>query len=125
MVEELVNEYLSRAEKAKSVDYSDKKSVEQFNASADRMRAIVDEVVDLGQDAILAFACLLDKEPAVTWVAHHLVEKAELDAATLAKCFSRVEQAMMDAEARGDLANAMGEEMWLKEWRAKKATSQH
>jgi len=125
MFEELVNEYISSAETAASVDCSDKKSVRRFNASADRMRAIVDEVVGLGQDAILAFTCLLDKEPAATWVAHHLVEKAELDTATLSRCFSRVEQAMIDARAKGDLANAMGEEMWLKEWKAMKATSQH
>ena len=45
------------------------------------------------------------------------VEPALLD-------FSRVEQAKMDAEAKGDLANAMGEEMWLKEWRAKRATTE-
>ena len=30
---------------------------------------------------------------------------------------------MTDAEARGDFANAMGEEMWLNEWKAKKAPS--
>jgi len=123
MIEELVSEYQSKAKTAASVDYSDKNSVRQLNASADRMRAIVDEVVSLGTDAAIAFTCLLDQEPAASWAAHHLVEMAELDSATLSRCFSRVEQAMTDAEARGDFANAMGEDMWLNEWKAKKAHS--
>lgn len=123
MIEDLMNEYLSKSETAATVDYSDKKSVRKFNASSDRMRAIVDEAVNLGQDAIIAFASLLDREPAALWAAHHLVEKADLDSAMLSRCFARVEQAKIDAEAKGDLASAMGEEMWLKEWRAKKVTN--
>lgn len=118
-----MNEYLSRAELAATVDYSDTKLVCKFNTSSDSMRAIVDEVVSLGEDAILAFASLLDRESAAPWATHHLVEKADLDSATLARCFSRVEQAKIDAEAKGDLAAALGEEMWLKEWRVIKATT--
>ena len=120
MIEDLMNEYLSSAEAAVLVDYSDKNSVRRFNALSDRMRAIVDEVVNLGQDAISEFAALLESEPAAMWAAHHLVEKADLDAATLSKCFARVEQAKIEAEAEGDLATAMGEEMWLNEWKARR-----
>lgn len=114
---------MSKSEAAASVNYSDSKSVRKFNASSDRMRAIVDEIVNLGEDAILVFTSLLDTEPAAPWAAHHLVEMADLDSATLEKCFSRVERAKSDAEAKGDLASAMGEELWLKEWREKKAIS--
>lgn len=125
MIEELMNEYLSNAEIAATVDYSDKKSVRKFNASSDRMRAIADEVVTLGEDAVVQFASLLDREPAAGWAATHLVEKANLDAATLSRCFARVEQAKAEEEAKGNLADAMITEMWLKEWRAKKATSEY
>lgn len=85
------------------------------------MRAIAKEVVTLGQDALAIFATLLDKEPAAVWAAHHLVEMADIDSQTLAKCFERAKQAKTQAEAQGDLANAMGEEMWLREWMARKA----
>ncbi|WP_145298299.1 hypothetical protein [Planctopirus ephydatiae] len=121
MIEGLINEYLSKAEIAATVDYSDKKSVRKFNASSDRMREIVDEIVGLGEAAVMTFASLLEIEPAAPWAVHHLVEKADLDSATLSRCFARVEQAIMDAKAKGDPASAMGEEMWLKELRAKKA----
>ncbi len=123
MIEELINEYLSNAEIAATVDYSDKKSVQKFNVSSDRMRAIAVEVVNLGKDALVQFASLLDKEPAAGWAATHLVEKANLDGETLSRCFARVEQAKAEEEAKGNLADAMITETWLKEWRAKKATT--
>ncbi|MBN1909004.1 MAG: hypothetical protein JW818_04630 [Pirellulales bacterium] len=119
MEKELINEYLINAEAAALVDYADKASVQRFNSLTDRMRAIVDEAVTLGQDAVTEFALLLDKEPAATWAAHHLVEKADIDAETLARCFARVELAILEAESKGDVANAMGERMWLKEWKAR------
>jgi hypothetical protein len=116
VLDKLSDEYLISAEAAASVDYADKKSVRQFNARSDRMRAIVGEVVTIGQDAVIHFATVLDSEPAAGWAAHHLVEMADLDARTLTKCFERVKQAKSQAEAKGDMANAVGEEMWLKEW---------
>ena len=121
MSHELIDEYIACAEEAASVNYADKKSVRQFNARSDRMRAIAKEVVMLGQDALFRFASVLDIEPAAGWAAHHLVEMADVDPETLAKCFERVKQAKLQAEAKGDLANAMGEEMWLKEWMARKS----
>ncbi len=114
-----MTEYQACAEAAASVDYGDKKSVRRFNAMVDRMREIVDEVVSHGEDAVLRFTTLLDTEPAAFWVAHHLVEKASLDKATLARCFARVERAKLEAEEKGDMANAMGEEMWLREWKTR------
>lgn len=116
MVEKLMNEYLTNAAAAVSVDYTGKKSVRQFNRQSDRMRAIVREVVSLGQDAVVRFSSLLNQEPAAGWAAHHLVEMADLDPQTLTKCFDQVKQMKLEAEAKGELANAMGEEMWLKEW---------
>lgn len=120
MIEDIMREYLACAEAASAVDYSDKKSVRHYNVMSDRMRSLVDEVVALGSDAVLAFASLLDKNPAATWAAHHLVEKAELDPATLSRCFTRVEQAIHEAKVSGKNAEAMGQEMWLKEWRSRK-----
>jgi hypothetical protein len=121
-VGELTTEYLSSAEDVASpTDYSDMKSVRRSNAVSDRMRKIVDEVVSLGRNAIVQFASVLNSEPAALRAAHHLVEKADLDSATLSKCIARVELAEQQAKAKGDLATAMGEGMWLKEWKARKA----
>ncbi len=117
---ELIREYVSCAAETKSVGTTGKKAVRRYNALHDRMRAIVDEVVSLGQDAVSEFAIVLDKEPASSWAAHHLVEKADLDSAMLTKCFARVEREKAEAEAAGDLATAMGEGWWLEEWKAKK-----
>lgn len=121
VIDGLISEYLLTAEAAATVDYSNKKSVRRFNSLSDRMRAIVNEVVTLGQDAVVRFAVVLEKEPAAGWAAHHLVEMAHLDPIILSKCFERVEKTRAQAEAKGDVADAMGEEMWLREWRARKS----
>ena len=125
MIEKLMNEYMTNAATAAAVDYSDKKSVRQFNSSSDRMRAIVDEVATLGEKAVLMFTSLLDNEPAASWAAVHLVEIAELDSPTLSRCFSRVEQDKNDAEAKGALADVMIKEAWLEKWKAKKVSAKH
>lgn len=119
MIEDLIREYVTIAEAVADVDYSDENAVHRFNASSDRMRSIVSEVVAMGQDAVSRFAIVLETEPAAAWAAHHLVELAELDAPTRLWCFKLVELAIAEAEETGHLANAMGEESWLNEWRAK------
>jgi hypothetical protein len=119
MIDDLIEEYTTTAENAASVDYSDNKSVRRYNTFSERMRSIVCNIVAMGKDAVCRFTVVLEKEPAAGWAAHHLVELADLDAEILSRCFKRVELAMTYAAAKGDMANAMGEEMWLKEWRAK------
>lgn len=119
MIDEPINEYVANAEAAESVDDADVDSVQRLNDSSDRMREIVAEVVAQGRTALLALATLLDRPPASRWAAHHLVEMAEPEPALLSKCFAIVEWVREDAEANGEFANAMGEQMWLKEWRAK------
>lgn len=119
MIENLLNEYVSCAEEAASVDYLDRKAIRRFNKSSDRMRAIVAEVVSMGDQSVLDFARVLDIEPAFLWAAHHLVEMADLDSSTLAKCFARVEESKVEAERESRMADAMGEEMWLNEWQKK------
>ncbi|MGC3972208.1 MAG: hypothetical protein QM775_34165 [Pirellulales bacterium] len=120
MIQDLLNEYASNAIATTTIDYADRKSVQRFNSLADRMRTIADEVVDLGQDAVVQFVSLLDAEPAAPWAAVHLVEKAELDPETLSRCFSIVEKTKAKAESQGNIADAMIKEMWLKEWKKKK-----
>ena len=121
MLARLIEEYITCAEEAAAVDYGNKRSVREFNVRSARMREIVQEVVAMGQDAIGQFSSVLEIEPAAVWLAHHLVELAELDNKTLAKCFNRVMQAKSEAEGNGEHATAMGEDMWLKEWMARRS----
>lgn len=120
MTEELIAEYIECAERCQSVDYGDKKSVQQYNKASDRMRVIVDEVVELGPDAVQQFTSVLDIEAASGWAAHHLVEKTDLAPDFLTRCFGKVEEMMSKAEAESRPADAMGEKMWLQEWKAKR-----
>jgi len=117
MIDLLIDEYRIIAELAASIDYEDNDSVQRYNTASDRMRSIVADVVALGQIAVVQFSSILDKQHASIWAAHHLVEMADLDHTTLSKCYGIVEGAKMQAEARGDMATAMGEDLWLKEWR--------
>ncbi len=64
MNEEVIAEYVQCAALAAQVDYADKRSVRKYNAASDRMRAIVDDVVRLGHDAVQRFAAVLEIEPA-------------------------------------------------------------
>lgn len=120
MIEELIQEYLANAEAAELVDCADAESVQRLNDSSDRMRAIVTEVAAQGPTVVHAFATLLDRPPASVWAAHHLVEIAEPEPTLFWKCIACVERAQQEAEANGEFADAMGEAMWLKEWRAKR-----
>ncbi len=120
MIEKLVSEYTECAEKAIFENYADKISVRRFNELSERMRDIVDEIKNLGDEAIWRFTSVLDTEPASSWAAFHLVEKTDLDPVLLAKCFACVEREKERAEAENRSADAFGIKMWLKEWRNKK-----
>lgn len=120
MLDDLINEYLCNANAIKSLNQSDPAQVPSFNKFSDRMRSIVDTVVEIGQDAVIGFTSVLNDESAACWAAHHLVEKAELTPRVLQRCYQIVDRAREDAEAKGHFADAMGEEIWLKEWRARK-----
>lgn len=120
MIQALLDEYVACATQCMAIDYGDRNSVRRYNRASDRMRAITDEVVAMGHQAVKKLAALLDVEPASGWVAHHLVEKADLDPETTRKCFAKVEEAIEKAETEANLADAMGEKMWLQEWKTKK-----
>jgi hypothetical protein len=79
------------------------------------MYQIVRSVVSDGPDAIDELARLLDDPGAARWLAHQLVECAELTKATEDKCFAIIEEL-----AKDDGPEGMGEQIWLEEWKPKK-----
>jgi HEAT repeat protein len=84
------------------------------STAADRLREIA--VEEAAHDpAGLSFVALLEDESSNvrTWAAHHLLELFD-------KRSLPVEQRalnIIEAAARGDSATALGERMWLEEWR--------
>lgn len=116
----LIQEYIEAAEKIKTMDIINAKSIRRRNKIHDRMRAIVNDLASKGQESIKDFLVVLDRKPAAISAAHHLVELAELDLETIKKCFKVVELAMEEEEISGNIANALGEKMWLEEWKSKK-----
>ncbi len=97
-----------------AIDYADDLSVRANNRAVDRMYEIVREAAEAGPDAICRLAALLDEPDPGKYLAHQLVETVELAKETEAKCFSIIEQL-----AKGNGLDVMGEQMWLKKWKAR------
>ena len=57
---------------------------------------------------------LLDDEISSRWMAHHLIEKTKISPSNRKKCFK-----IIDRIANGDDPDALGEQMWLDEWKNK------
>ncbi len=123
MANELIREYINCATVCANVDYADRVSVRNNNKAVDRMRAIVDEITSTDSPLLSDLLALLDSDDndvASGWIAHHLVEMANLNSADIRKCFSKVEEMIETADKCLDGATALGERMWLEEWRKKR-----
>jgi hypothetical protein len=116
----MIEEYQKLAEMWESIDYSSKSSVRKCNKASDRMRQIIAQAESQGPDAIRAFLPLLEIEPANKWLAHHLVELATIDRETEDRCFAIVKDLAITLKQQGKGADARGEDLWLKERKAKK-----
>ena len=116
MNSKLIQEYIETAEGIHAMEIQGSKAIRKWNKMQDRMRAIVVELASKGNESIKEFLVVLDSESAAVSAAHHLVELAEIDSETTNKCFKLVELAMKKQENSGNVANALGEKMWLKEW---------
>ena len=74
------------------------------------MYVIIEEANTTGD--VEEFYPLLNHPIASKWLAHHIVEKTNADQKIKKKCISIVEEL-----ASKDSVEAMGEQMWLKEWK--------
>ena len=110
-----VDEYRQCVEIASGVDYADKDSVRRMNQAVDTMYRIVSDAVQDGETSIRKLITLLDEPEASKWLAHQLVASANLAGDVEDRCFAIIEDL-----ARGDGPDAIGEQMWLDEWRSKK-----
>ena len=110
-----IDEYKKLVEAAEAVDYADRQSVKRRNKAVDGMYRFVRSIARDGPGAIDEIAQLLDEPSSAKWLAHHLVECAELLKSTEDKCF-----AIIEGLAKNNGPEGMGEEIWLKEWKSKK-----
>jgi len=112
-VAELLDHYKRHAMFHASIDFGDRASVRAGNSAADDMAAVAKRLAALSPPASVPFAALLDADHATAlWAAHHLLEHFEPDHA-----IERHALAVIERAASGDDANAMGNRMWLEDWR--------
>lgn len=79
------------------------------------MYAIVRMVAAKEPEELEKFTSLLNEDAPARWLAHQLIELAEMPPDIEDKCFGIIE-----SYAKGDSADAVGERMWLDEWEKKK-----
>jgi len=68
------------------------------------------------QGAVLDLLPLLDEPSCAAWLAHQLVECSELPKSIEDRCFTIIEELAKN----GDNVDSFVENVWLKEWKAKK-----
>ena len=116
----LVQEYLMLAIEVVSFNEYDKKSVNDYNRKATRMRKIATEIETDHPDLKQEFCELLSHENAGVrlWVAHHVLEVMNCD-----KSYRKAALREVRYKARTDkTANGFGERIWLKDWYKKHPT---
>jgi len=89
--------------------------VKWVNSAADRLREIA--ILEAAGDPTASrFAVLLadDSASVRTWAAHHVLELFHNRSPELEQLALKA----IEAAALGDTANALGERMWLEEWRS-------
>jgi hypothetical protein len=107
-----LEEYKKCAEICQDTDFGNKRSVRAHNAAVDRMYEIVEQASMDGSEAIANLISLLDDDISSKWIAHHIIEKAEVDPGIRKKCFKIIEKI-----ASIDGPDAFGEKIWLEEWK--------
>ena len=108
-----IDEYKTLVAVTKVIDYADRRTIQRSNKAVSRMYELVRTVVRSGPAGIEELASLLDDPAAAQWLAHQLVECADLPKAIEDKCF-RVVEGLAAAD------DGIGEQYWLKEWKSKK-----
>jgi hypothetical protein len=112
-VDKLLAQYHQHATVHASIDYGDDSSVRAGNAAADAMVNVAKRLAAMSPPAVEPFSSLLDADDSTAqWAAHHLLEHFTPDDE-----ISRSALAVIERAASGDGVNAMGNRMWLDDWR--------
>ena len=106
-----ISKYRSLAEIHSSIDYGDKGSVKAGNQAADKLRFLAEK--ELKKSELLQ---LLEVDhPASNWAAHHVLEFKEIT-----KKEEKNAIAIIERQIEKGGAQAMGERMWLDEYKSNK-----
>jgi hypothetical protein len=99
-----------------TVDYASRSSVRRHNLASDQMRALVGEAYQVGPGALAELLPLLGEPPADEWLAFQLLDLGHPPPAISERCLALVRR-----KAAGSGPDAMGAEMWLRDWQARHA----
>jgi hypothetical protein len=98
------------------VDYASRRSVREHNQASEQMRALVGEAYQAGPAAVAELIPLLDEPTADEWLAFQLLDLGQPPVATVERCL-----AIIRRKAAGSGPEAMGAEMWLRDWQTRHA----
>ena len=96
------------------MDYGNRDSVRKGNSAARAMGKLAAKMLSGGRPGADRFSALLDDSQyhVALWAAHHVLELGQPDEPTKQRALGIIERA-----SRGTDANALGERIWLQEWR--------
>ena len=111
----MLEEYRECAEICSRINYHDKKTIKANNHAVDKMYRIVEKAEKKGSASIAELATLLDESGSAEWLSYQLLERASVTPQIERKCLAIIYKLAM-----GENAEAMGSQMWLKNWYKKK-----
>src|SRR5262245_59426905 len=107
-----VDRYRKCAEVCATTDYSRPRSLQEREAAVKEMYLIVEDACALGGEAIGELLPLLEEQQSALWLAHQLLEKCPESPGIEGSCLRIIESA-----ASGKSADALGEQMWLRDYK--------
>jgi hypothetical protein len=114
---EIIAKYQDQTAICATTDYSDRKSIKAHNKAVDKMYKLIQALQSDFQKADIGeFAQLLNVSKNMTnlWVATQMLEKLSLEKDIVRKSLSIIRE-----EARSNRPDAIGFQMWLKDWEKK------
>ena len=117
-LEELIETYKQQISICAQVNYLDKKTVKANNEAVKKMYTLIETLRDdFSTDYIRQFSSLLNISDQDTnlWAAAQMLERLQLEKDIEQKALS-----IIKATANSDKPVALGFQMWLKDWEAKR-----
>jgi hypothetical protein len=117
-IQELIETYKEQVSICAQVNYLDKKTVKANNDAVKKMYKLIETLKgDFSQEDVRQFSSLLDISDQNTnlWVAAQMLERLQLEKDIEQKALS-----VIKLTVNSERPEALGFQMWLKDWKAKK-----
>jgi len=113
-MESRLEQFRRYAATCSTTDYSSPRSVKKRNAAVEQMYKLVEEAATSGETGISELVPLLDEPASALWLAHQVLEKCSISKVIERRCLEIIKTA-----AAGKGADALGEQMWLRDYEAR------